>query len=135
MPKSSQCERCTGLCCRYFALPIETPDTREDYDDIRWYLCHEDITVFVEDGDWYLNVKNKCRHLSDKDYKCLIYDKRPGICRKYKHSDCDFVDGEYDYELHFTCDKDMEEYMKVKFDNNVKEKKNAKQKRGKKQRP
>jgi len=77
MTKKSQCERCTGLCCRYFALPIETPETKEDYDDIRWYLCHEDITVFVEDGDWYLNVKNKCRHLSNKDYKCLIYDKRP----------------------------------------------------------
>ena len=134
MTKKSQCERCTGLCCRYFALPIETPETKEDYDDIRWYLCHEDITVFVEDGDWYLNVKNKCRNLSDKDYKCLIYDKRPRICRKYKHEDCDFVDGEYDYQLHFTCDKDMEEYMKIKFDNNVIEKQKAKKTR-KKPRP
>jgi hypothetical protein len=29
----------------------------------------------------------------------------------------------------------MEEYMKVKFDNNVKEKQKGKKKRGKKQRP
>jgi len=136
MTKKSQCEQCTGLCCRYFALPIETPESKADYDDIRWYLCHEDITVFVEDGDWYLNVKNKCRHLSNKDYKCLIYDTRPRICRKYKHEDCDFVDGEYDYQLHFTCDKDMEEYMKIKFDNNVIEKQKAKKKKkGKKSRP
>ena len=122
MAKRCQCERCTGLCCRYFALPIETPETKEDYDDIRWYLCHKDITVFVEEGDWYLNVKNKCRHLTEKGHRCDIYEKRPGICRKYKHGDCDFVEGEYDYELHFTNDREMEEYIKIKFDNNVIEK-------------
>ena len=122
MAAKSQCEKCTGLCCRYFALPIETPETREDFDDIRWYLCHKDITVFVEEGEWYLNVKNKCRHLSEKGHRCLIYGKRPQICRKYKHGDCDFIEGEYDYELHFTSDKEMEEYIRIKFDNNVREK-------------
>lgn len=122
MAKKSQCVKCTGLCCRYFALPIETPEDKDDYDDIRWYLCHKDITVFVEEGDWYLNIKNKCKHLSEKDYRCRIYDKRPNICRKYRHADCDFVEGEYDYELHFTDDKQMQEYIKIKFDNNVIEK-------------
>ena len=122
MVKKSQCVKCTGLCCRYFALPIETPEDKDDYDDIRWYLCHKDITVFVEEGDWYLNIKNKCKHLSEKDYRCKIYDKRPNICRKYRHADCDFVEGEYDYELHFTDDKQMQEYIKIKFDNNAIEK-------------
>jgi len=132
MAARNQCEKCNGLCCRYFALPIETPETREDLDDIRWYLCHRDVTVFVEDGEWYVSIRNKCRHLSEKDYKCLIYDKRPKICRKYKHAECDFVEGEYDYELHFTSDKDMEEYMKIKFDNNVQEKRKALSAKGKK---
>ena len=100
--KKKLCEKCTGLCCRYFALPIETPEDWDDYDDIRWYLCHEDITVFLEDGDWYINVKNKCKYLSEKDYKCGIYDKRPIICRGYKTDDCDFTSNDYDYELHFT---------------------------------
>ena len=122
MSKKNQCERCDGQCCRYFALPIETPEDRDDYDDIRWYLCHEGVTVFVEDGDWYVNVKNKCRNLSGKDYKCRIYDRRPKICRSYSHDECDFVEGEYEYELHFTDDKQMEEYIKVKFDNNQKPK-------------
>lgn len=126
MAKKNQCDKCTGLCCRYFALPIETPETKEDYEDIRWYLCHKDVTVFVEDGDWYVNIKNKCRHLSDTDHRCLIYDQRPPICRKYKHSDCDFVEGEYDYELHFTSDSQMAEYIRIKFDNNVTEKQGAK---------
>ena len=135
MAEKSQCHKCTGLCCRYFALPIETPETREDFDDIRWYLCHKDITVFVEDGDWYVNVKNKCRHLSETDYRWAIYDKRPGICRKYKHADCDFVEGEYDYELHFTNDQEMAEYIRIKFDNNVIEKpRPGKRQKGKKKR-
>lgn len=135
MAEKSQCHKCTGLCCRYFALPIETPEAREDFDDIRWYLCHRDITVFVEDGDWYVNVKNKCRHLSETDYRCAIYDRRPGICRKYKHADCDFVEGEYDYELHFTNDREMAEYIRIKFDNNVIEKPRAgKRQKGKKTR-
>ena len=50
-------KRCKGLCCRYFAFPIETPEDWDDYDDIRWYLAHKNVNVFVEDGHWYLNVK------------------------------------------------------------------------------
>ena len=122
MAKKVQCEKCTGLCCRYFALPIETPEDKDDFDDIRWYLCHKNVTVFVEDGDWYLNIKNKCKHLSDKDNRCKIYSERPNICRGYKHDDCDFVEGEYNYELHFTSDKQMEEYIRIRFDNNVNKK-------------
>jgi uncharacterized protein len=122
MAKKNQCESCAGLCCKYFALPIDEPETREDFDDIRWYLCHEGISIFVEDGDWYISVKNKCRHLAGKEHRCGIYAKRPSICRKYKRSDCDFVEGEYDYELHFTNDKEMDEYIRIKFDNNVSEK-------------
>jgi Fe-S-cluster containining protein len=115
MAKKSQCDRCTGLCCRYFALPIDTPE-------------HKGITVFVEDGDWYINIENKCRHLTEKDNRCRIYGKRPRICRGYRHAVCDFVEGEYDYELHFTSDKQMEEYIKIKFDNNVTGKQRVKKK-------
>ena len=129
MAKKVLCDQCTGLCCRYFALPIETPEDKEDYDDIRWYLCHKGITVFVEDGDWYLNIKNRCKYLSERDYRCKIYDKRPNICKGYTIRDCDLAEGEYDYELHFTSDKQMEEYIKIKFGNNVEEKAKAKRKK------
>ncbi len=131
MAKKIQCDRCAGLCCRYFALPLDTPEDKDDYDDIKWYLCHKGITVFVEDGDWYLNIKNKCRHLT-KDFRCAIYNKRPKICRGYKHIDCDFVEGEYDYELHFISDRQMDEYIKIKFGNNKTEKSGSKRKRKKK---
>ena len=95
-------KRCKGLCCRYFAFPIETPEDWDDYDDIRWYLAHQNISVFVEDGDWYLNIKNKCRHLSEKDHQCQIHNKRPRICREYRPENCDFTDGQHDYDLKMT---------------------------------
>jgi len=132
MAKKVLCDKCSGLCCRYFALPIDTPEDKGDYDDIRWYLCHKDITVFVEDGDWYINIKNRCKYLSEKDNRCKIYDKRPRICRQYRHSTCDYVEGEYDYELHFTNDKEMQEYMKAKFGNNVAESRKNRKRRKKK---
>src|SRR4030042_1001208 len=111
MDRANQCEKCTGLCCRYFALPIETPEDKGDYVDIKWYLCHKNITVFVEKGDWYINIENRCKYLSEKDHRCRIYNNRPRICRGYRHSTCDFVEGEYGYKLHFTNDKQMEEYI------------------------
>ncbi len=129
MSKKALCDECPGLCCRYFAFPIETPETEEDYDDIRWFLCHKNISVFVEEGDWYINVKNKCRHLTNGKNQCAIYQKRPRLCRTYSTKDCDFTDGEYDYELHFTNDKQMEEYIKIKFGNNHAEKPKLKNRR------
>jgi Fe-S-cluster containining protein len=120
------CSKCSGLCCRYFALPIDTPRNKRDYDDIRWFLCHKGIDVFVEDGDWYINIRNKCKYLSAKDNKCRIYAKRPRICRQYKHKECDLIEGDYGYELHFTSDKQVEEYMKEKFAKKRKKKKGSK---------
>lgn len=127
-----ECSKCTGLCCRYFALPIDTPEDWDDYDDIRWYLAHENVTVFVEDGDWYLNIKNKCTHLSEEDYKCDIYEIRPKICRGYSEDSCDLTGDNYEWELNFTSDKQMEEYMRIKFGPKVFEKLNGKSKKKKK---
>ncbi len=116
--KKVLCHHCTGLCCKYMALPIETPVDRDGFDDIRWYLIHKGISVFVDKGDWYINIENKCKYLSAKDHRCKIYGKRPRICREHKMVDCECTSDEYDYDLYFTNDKQMEEYMKIKFDNN-----------------
>ncbi len=116
--KHAKCKNCAGLCCRYVALPIDKPTTRGDYDDIRWFLTHKHVTVFVENKTWYISIDNKCRHLSEKDHKCKIYETRPRICRGYKNVDCELSKDPYDYDLYFMNDKQMEAYMKVKFDNN-----------------
>jgi len=126
--EKSLCSKCSGLCCRYYALPIDTPKKKGDYDDIRWFLCHKGTEIFVEDGDWYINIKNKCKYLSAKDNKCKIYDKKPRICNKYSHKECDFIDKEYGYELHFTNDKQIEEYAKEKLAKKRKKKKGSRKK-------
>ncbi len=129
---TTECQKCHGKCCRYFAQPIETPEDWDDFDDIRWYLCHEHVSVFVEDGDWYLNVENKCRYLSEKDYRCQNYDLRPAICRKYDTDGCDLTGDDYGYELHFHDDKQMEEYMTNKCGAKVFDKLEPKKKKSKK---
>ena len=131
-PVTTECQKCHGKCCRYFAQPIETPEDWDDFDDIRWYLCHENVSVFVEDGDWYLNVQNKCRYLSEEDYRCGNYEVRPKICRDYDTDGCDLTGDDYGYELHFLDDKSMEEYMKIKFGVRVFEKLEPKKKKSKK---
>src|SRR3990167_3200232 len=37
-PGEVLCDHCTAKCCRYFALPLDTPKTQRDFDFIRWYL-------------------------------------------------------------------------------------------------
>jgi len=56
------CEHCTAVCCGYIALPIEKPTTP----GLRrhpWYVMHDGISVFVEEGDWYIQVAARCRNL------------------------------------------------------------------------
>lgn len=103
------CEHCTGVCCRYIALPIDTPETAADFDDIRWYLLHEDVSVFVEDGDWYISFATNCRHLLP-DNRCAIYPTRPRICRQYTTDTCDYHSGDYGWEHHFTAPEHLEAY-------------------------
>lgn len=106
---SCLCDKCAALCCRYFALPIDTPETAKEYDDVRWYLVHENVAVFIEKGTWYVAVMNKCRHLQP-DNRCGIYETRPRICRSYSTENCDYHGGEYDYDKLFTSAEQLREY-------------------------
>ncbi len=115
------CPQCAGLCCRYVALPIETPETKDDYDDVRWYLAHEGFSVFVEDDEWYVNIASRCKYLNANNM-CSIYEKRPKICRKYSDDNCDYHGGDYGYDLYFSCAEDLEEYMDKKFNKKKKKK-------------
>ncbi len=107
------CEYCTAKCCRYFALPIETPKTRRDFEFIRWYLLHDRATVFVEDQDWYLLVYTVCRHLQD-DNRCGIYDTRPPICKEYSTKNCEYED-DTTYDRYFERAEQVNEYIEALF--------------------
>lgn len=104
------CEQCTAVCCRYIALPIETPKTAADFDDVRWYLIHENVAVFVEDGEWYVLFHTPCRHIQP-DHHCAIYLTRPRICRNYSHASCDYHSGDYGWEHHFTGPEQLDQFL------------------------
>jgi len=116
---SNLCEHCTAMCCRYIALPIDEPEDRDEFDDIRWYLLHENISIFVEDGDWYIYIAADCRHLLP-DHRCGLYETRPNICRQYSAENCDYHSGEYGWEQHFTCPEHLDEFVREYFANNKK---------------
>lgn len=110
-PGTNICEHCTAKCCRYFALPIDSPDSWKEYDYMRWYLLHQRASIFVEDGTWYLIVHTPCRHLQP-DNRCGIYDTRPEICREYSNEDCEYEDS-WCYQRYFELPQQLEEYAEA----------------------
>jgi Fe-S-cluster containining protein len=110
-PGEVLCQYCPAKCCRYFALPIERPTGLKDFEFIRWYLLHEQATVFTEDDDWYLLVHTRCKHLGD-DNRCGIYDTRPQICRDYSTEACEYED-DWTYERYFETPEQVSEYAEA----------------------
>lgn len=110
-PGEVLCEHCTAKCCRYFALPIDTPTEKQDFDYIRWYLLHEKASIFVDDETWYLLVHTPCRHLQ-QNHLCGIYETRPQICRDYTTANCEYED-DWTYEQYFETPEQMEEYIEA----------------------
>lgn len=99
---NSLCDQCVALCCRYYAFEIDKPTTRRDFEDLRWFILHEDTTIFVEDGEWYLQINRKCKALLP-DNRCGVYENRPQMCREYKTNDCDWhAEEEYEYDHVFS---------------------------------
>jgi Fe-S-cluster containining protein len=112
--ESCLCDQCSALCCRYFVLEIDKPQTRRAYDDIRWYLVHENVFVFIEKRKWYLGIYSRCKHLQP-DNRCGIYLTRPQICRDYSTDNCDYHGGEYDWEVLFSSADQLERYAKERL--------------------
>jgi Fe-S-cluster containining protein len=109
MDKGCLCDKCSALCCRYFVLEIDKPRTRGQFDDVRWYLVHENTFVFIENRKWYLGVYARCKHLQE-DNRCGIYETRPNICRKYSTESCDYHGGDYGWEKLFSSAEQLGEY-------------------------
>jgi uncharacterized protein len=110
-PGEGPCGHCGAKCCRYFALPIDTPTEWQDFDYIRWYLLHERAAVFIEEGVWYLLVQTPCKHLRP-DQLCDIYDTRPQICRDYATRECEY-DDDWVYDHYWETPEQVEEYAEA----------------------
>src|SRR5262245_22941064 len=110
-PGDVPCNHCSAKCCKYFALPIDEPTTREDWEFVRWYLLHQGATVFKEDVTWYLLVHTTCKHLQS-DNRCGIYETRPLICREYSTATCEYED-DWLYEQYLETAEQAAEYAEA----------------------
>ena len=108
---SDICSQCGAKCCQYFCFENDEPETFEQFEDVRWFLCHEGVTVHIDEGDWYIAIANRCRMLDDRN-RCTIYEDRPLICRSYSPENCDHTSGNYDYDEEFLTPEDLERYAR-----------------------
>ena len=82
------CDNCSGDCCKTIAIYIDKPKSKDDFEDIKWYLYHENVYVYIDNkNDWLVLFPSKCMHL--KNGRCAIYDKRPPVCREAKIAECE----------------------------------------------
>jgi hypothetical protein len=47
-------------------VPLDPPEEWKDYDDLRWYIAHRDVSVLCKDGKWFLHFNTLCRHKEGK---------------------------------------------------------------------
>jgi Fe-S-cluster containining protein len=82
------CEGCVAHCCRYVLIEVDKPTSKSDYDQIRWLLLHENISLGIgEDSCWYIEVATRCKELDERNL-CRSYLNRPDLCEKYDPEEC-----------------------------------------------
>jgi uncharacterized protein len=108
------CGECGGRCCQYTAIEIDRPTSKNDYDNIRWYLSHKNVHVFVDhDKKWHVEFRSPCENLGP-DNMCLIYEIRPRICRNHGNleEECEYFDSPY--LRYFSTRLEFEKYLNKK---------------------
>ena len=130
-PNSPPCHECAALCCQHYALEIDAPEDAEDFETLTWYLIHGNSWLWVDDGEWFLQVDQPCRFL-DAINACTIYSERPSICREYglpddeAHPDdplCDYFAQDVEHDLEFREPGEIRAYRDDFLRKRAKEKK------------
>ena len=108
------CANCGAKCCKYVAIEIDAPEDLEDFEDIKWYVAHKNINVYVdEDHEWHVEFLTACENLDENDL-CKIYDSRPQICKEFSQEECPFHNI-YEEKYSFTKIEDVEKYVEEVF--------------------
>jgi Fe-S-cluster containining protein len=106
------CLSCTQ-CCQYVAVEIDTPETRAEFDNIRWYLYHAGIEVYIDhDEAWNVLFHSKCENLLP-DGKCSVYDTRPNLCREFDAETCEPNTQEPAEQVLLRTAADLEQWMRL----------------------
>ncbi|MCG6976099.1 MAG: YkgJ family cysteine cluster protein [Acidiferrobacterales bacterium] len=117
LSSEEKCGYCTNTtCCTYITQELDTPRSMEDFDTLLWQISHENVQAYKDEGDWYLLVNNRCRHILG-DGRCGIYDVRPQICREHSNEDCEFNTpaSDDDFDLYFPDYESLDAYCRKRF--------------------
>jgi len=108
----NQCDDCGAKCCKHIAIEIDKPEDWEDFENVKWYMIHQDVEVYIDnEEDWIVELKTTCKYLGEND-KCTNYENRPQVCRDYSSENC-VKYGEGDYFIKkFDTIEDIEAYKK-----------------------
>ena len=49
----ADCSECDGKCCKYITVQIDEPEEEIDFEELKWFLCHENIMVYLDNDDSY----------------------------------------------------------------------------------
>jgi Fe-S-cluster containining protein len=105
------CNDCNGMCCKHVAIEIDTPETKEDFENIRWFVAHKNVKVYIDEDDlWHVEFSTPCEFFGENN-QCKIYDKRPAICREYSQEECLFHNP-YAEKYTFNSLDEIDDYMR-----------------------
>src|SRR5512140_2516925 len=63
--RAVECTEC-GRCCTYVGIGRNPPTRRRHATDVRWYLYHAGVYVYVDGGgEWSVHFEARCRNLGD----------------------------------------------------------------------
>ncbi|MFZ4713441.1 MAG: YkgJ family cysteine cluster protein [Bacteriovoracaceae bacterium] len=112
-----KCDRCLpAKCCSYVSMELDKPEELADYENLLWYVAHNNIHVYISEKRWYMNIVNRCNFLGE-DNRCTIYERRPQICRDYSLDGCEYdaTEADYGYDQYFENFDQLEMYIWKKF--------------------
>ena len=96
-----QCKKCLpAKCCTYFALEVDEPESRKDYDAMLWQIAHKGVSFYIYRKRWHIMMETVCNFLM-ADNKCGIYDTRPYICKEHSIETCEYTGEDYGFTEHF----------------------------------
>lgn len=96
-----QCKKCLpAKCCTYFALEVDEPESRKDYDAMLWQIAHQGVSFYIYRKRWHIMMDTVCNFLT-ADNKCAIYDTRPYICKEHSIETCEYTGEDYGFSEHF----------------------------------
>lgn len=109
LPEGNPCAGCDH-CCRYVAVDIPTPRTKRDFDNIRWYVLHKNVSVFADwEGNWMVQFDTPCEWLVEG--QCTHYEFRPHICREYDPAECERYCTTPAEKVLIRTEQDLERYL------------------------